>query len=141
MAKFGFLFCALIFVIGTSASGPGLQVPEPQSFFEEIVTPKYSTYHGEIGPRYILPHDYRLPKGLVPEHYVVHLRPILSETDAGEIDTAPGSVTMFVVCTETMSQITFHSYNISIDTASIQVRFFRVLSHHIDNLPVLKVLH
>jgi aminopeptidase N len=130
MAKFGIILAlTLAFALlgqGVYAQGgPGLQVLQDLPFYEEAAETIVVSRTGNPNPRYILPHDYRLPKTLVPYHYEVHLRPILDpvlDTEPFEIDTAPGWVRMYVQCVEATNIVTFHSNNITIEDSSIEVK-------------------
>ncbi len=68
--------------------------------------------------------DYRLPTSLVPQHYLIRIRPILDRDHPGigDKDTARGLVRVTVQCVESTSRIVMHQKFLQVNDSFISVK-------------------
>ncbi|ODN01106.1 Aminopeptidase N [Orchesella cincta] len=94
----------ILSILGGISSSPPLREVSPEfENFEEIIP------------------LYKLPDSLVPSYYNVELQPILDE-GYGTRFTAPGKVSINVLCLFATNNITLHALTLNISESSVQVR-------------------
>lgn len=85
-----------------------------------VLTPKEKEHikADEPGP------DYRLPTSLIPQHYLIRIRPIIDRDHPGigDKDTARGLVRVTVKCVESTSRIVMHQKFLQVNDSFISVK-------------------
>lgn len=85
-----------------------------------VLTPKEREHikAGQPGP------DYRLPTSLIPQNYLIRIRPIIDRDHPGigDKDTARGLVRATVKCVESTSRIVMHQKFLQVNDSFISVK-------------------